>query len=105
MPVNRERKLVKKEVSTLSNLDYSSLKNLLDEVKTLIKDYGEDATIDHRRYEYSNDYYYAIVVLAPEDDRQYERRIQQEEENEKRQEARDAAEFKRLQEKFGSTKI
>ncbi len=104
MPVNRERKLIKKEVSTLSSLDYSSLKDLLVEVKTLIKDYGEDATIDHRCHDYSNDYYYAILVLAPEDDRQYERRIKQEEENEKRQEERDAAEFKRLQEKFSNTK-
>ena len=100
--VNRERKLVP-ERECYVNFD-RKLSEVLTEVKTLIKEYGPDAYIDGETDPYSDSdrLSYYVFTMRPENDEQYNKRIVQEEEWVKRDEERDAAEYKRLQAKFGA---
>lgn len=104
MAVNRERKMVPHEQQYV---DFErSLGDILKEVKQLIKEYGTDAYIDGRTESYSNSDRETMYVytMGPESDEQYNTRISCEEKWAKEAEDRDAAEFKRLQAKFGAAK-
>lgn len=102
MAVNRERKLVPQEQCSV--YFERKLGEVLKEIKTLIKEYGEDAYIDGYPDAYSNSDRESFYVfkMMPETDAQYEKRINIEVEWDQRREAQDAAEFKRLQAKFGA---
>lgn len=104
MAVNRERKMVPEEYCYV---DFKrKLSDVLKEVKQLIEEYGVDAYIDGRPDAYSNSDRETMHVfkMVPENDEQYNKRIAYEEKWAKESEDRDAAEFKRLQAKFGTTK-
>lgn len=104
MAVNRERKMVP-ERECYINVE-RKLSDLLQQVKRLIKDYGPDAYIDGQPEPYSESDRETMYVftMRPEDDAEYNKRIAYEEKWTKECEDRDAAEFKRLQAKFGVTK-
>lgn len=101
MNVNRKRKLVPQEQCYV---DFErSLGDVLKEVNTLIKEYGADAYIEGYADAYSDSdrKTFYVFKMMPETDTQYAERIAYEEKWAKESEARDAAEFKRLQAKFG----
>lgn len=102
MTVNRERKMVPRQQTSL-NFEYDTLDQVLKRLKELIKDYGKDATIQCHAEQYSNsdkEYMY-VYMNEPETDAEMTTRIAYEESWAKLAEERDAAEFKRLQAKFG----
>jgi len=103
MPVNRERLLVPKQNSTL-RLEYRTLEQILEEVKECIEHYGKDAYISKHSYDYEETEYYFIMTKEPETDEQMQKRIAREEAWERSSNEQDAADYKRLQEKFGNTK-
>lgn len=100
MAVNRERKLVDTEVSTL-DVNYRTLRDILNEIQDLISSYGADAEIRKCQYDYDAGEYLAVMAKRLEDDSAYSTRIAYEEEWEQRQNARDAIEYERLKAKFG----
>jgi hypothetical protein len=102
-PVNRERKMVSKEMESFS-IDYSTLEDILAQTKRMIKSYGKDAKIFMRceRYSDSDKEYPYVYMDVPETDAEMTKRIADEEEWARRDDERDAAEFKRLQAKFGA---
>lgn len=102
MTVNRERKMVPERECYIDV--EGKLSDLLKEVKRLIKDYGPDAYIDGQTEAYSDSDRETMYVftMRPEDDTEYNKRIAYEEKWAKEAEDRDAAEFKRLQAKFGA---
>jgi hypothetical protein len=103
LKINYGRKMVTKEQTSV-NFEYDTLETVLKEVKRLIKDYGKDAKIMMRRTEYSDsdkEYMY-LYKDEPETDEAMAKRIADEEECTRRDDERDAAEFKRLQAKFGA---
>lgn len=103
MAVNYERKMVPKEQTSI-DFEYDTLELVLKKVKELIQDYGKDAKIMCRREPYSDsdrEHMY-IYVDEPETDKEMAERIAHEEKYAKLKEERDAAEYKRLQEKFGA---
>ena len=101
-----DRKMVSKEVSSLSNPSYSKLREIKQEIESLISRFGEDAEVEERGYSYSDDKYFAVFVKVPETDQQYEERLNQEAQLEstcmKIQAGR--AEFARLSAKFKDQK-
>jgi len=103
MAVNRERKMVPKEVSTL-DVSYTNLGSLLKEVSELIEEYGKDAAVNKQTYQYDDGEYIAVTIMVPETDTQYAARLAYEEKWAKEAEDRDTAEFKRLQAKFGAAR-
>ncbi len=103
MKVNYERKMVSKEHTSI-DFEYDTLEQVLNNVKMLIEKYGKDAKIMCRAEPYSDsdkEYMY-IYTDEPETNKGMAERIAQEEKSAKFAEERDAAEFKRLQEKFGA---
>ena len=103
MTVNYERKVVPKEKTSIDFV-YDTLERVLKKVEQLIQEYGKDAKIMCHCEPYSDsarEYMY-IYVNEPETDKEMANRIAQEEKSAKYFEERDAAEFKRLQEKFGA---
>jgi hypothetical protein len=58
--------------------------------------------VERCQYEYEDNYYYAIQQSQVETDQQYEHRLKTEKEWADRVTARELAELKRLQEKFGT---
>lgn len=103
MKVNYERKMIPKQRTSI-NFDYDSLETVLGEIKRLIKYYGKDAKIMCHTDSYSNsdkEYMY-IYSDELETDEEMATRIAAEEKWAKQDEAREAAEYKRLQEKFGA---
>jgi hypothetical protein len=95
--------MVPKEQTSV-NFEYDTLETVLSEVKRLVKEYGKDAKIMMRCESYSDsdkEYMY-VYKDEPETDAETAKRIASEEEWSKRDDERDAAEFKRLQAKFGT---
>ena len=84
--------------------DCRSLSSIIAELQNLVQQYGEDAHIEQRDYEYSDTKYFAVLVKELETDAQFEKRIAQEAIWQKAQEARDRLEYERLQQKFGPVK-
>ena len=105
MTVNRERKMVSKEQTSLS-LNYSSLGSILEEIQRCIELYGKDATVFMRCEAYSNsDKEYPYVYMdVPETDAEMAKRIAQEEEWDKNREESDKANYARLQKIYGDKK-
>lgn len=105
MKVNYERKMVPNERTSI-DFEYDTLEQVLKKVNKLIQEYGKDAKIMCRAEPYSDsdrEHMY-IYVDGPETDNEMAERIAQEEKSAKFFEERDAAEYKRLQEKFGVKK-
>lgn len=102
LPVNRERKMVPKQHDCL-DFEYDTLEAVLEQVKRLIEHHGKDATIQSHsdRYGNSDKEYMYVYTMLPETDSEMAVRIAYEEKWAKEDEAREKAEFKRLQEKFG----
>ena len=101
MTVNYDRKMVYVEVDTIS-IEGVTIGGILEVVQHASKEHGNNAWVSLESYPYSDDTYYAIMVEKLETDKQYNERIALEEKYSKQQEVRDAAEFKRLSEKFGN---
>jgi hypothetical protein len=99
-----ERKMVSKEVSSLSNPSYSKLREIKQEIESLISRFGEDAEVEERGYSYSDDKYFAVFVKVLETDQQYEERLNQEARWKEQREAKERAEFERLSAKFKDQK-
>ena len=99
--VNRDRKMVSKEMESFS-IDYSTLEDVLAQTKRMIKSYGKGAKIFMRCEQYSDsDKEYPYVYMdVPETDEEMAKRIAQEEEWSRRDDEREAAEYKRLQAKY-----
>ncbi len=104
MTVNRERKIVPMQQCCFDVK--SDLSDILKVVTNLIEEYGPTAYIDGCTDAYSDSDYesFYVYTMIPESDEQYNTRISYEEKREKVREDRDAAEFKRLSEKFGEKK-
>ena len=98
--MDRERKMVSREVSTL-DVDYRSLGSLLEDIQNLISQYGAEAQVEKRPYSYSDGEYVAVLAVLPETDEEMARRIAKEEHWQAQQALRDRAEFERLKAKFG----
>ena len=105
MTVNRERKMVSKEQTSLS-INYSSLKNILEEVQRCIELYGENATVYMRGEAYSDsDKEYPYIYMdVPETDAEMAARIAQEESWEKTRQENDKANYARLSKIYGEKK-
>ncbi len=103
MKVNYERKMVSKEHTSI-DFECYTLEEVLNNVKMLIEEYGNDAQIMGKCDPYSDSDKETMYVCKdePESDEEMARRIAWEENYSKSAEERDAAEFKRLQEKFGA---
>jgi len=103
MKVNYERKMVSKEKTSI-HFEWNTLEDVLNKVEMLIKKYGKDAQIMGKCEPYSDSDRETLYVVKdePETDEELARRIAREENYAKFEEQRDAAEFKRLQEKFGA---
>lgn len=103
MKVNYERKMVSNEKTSV-DFEYDTLEMVLKKVEKLIQEYGKDAKIMCHSEPYSDSDKEHMYVYGdgPETDKQMANRIAQEEKSAKFFEERDAAEYKRLQEKFGA---
>lgn len=99
--VDRSRKFAFKRVSELE-LSYTTLGDLLDEVRRMIDFYGADARVDTYQNDYEETIYHGgIFARVEETDAEMAKRIGQEERWEKYREEQDAKEFARLKAKFG----
>ena len=105
MTVNRERKMVSKEQTSLS-INYSSLGSIRNEVQRCIELYGENATVYMRGEAYSDsDKEYPYVYMdVPETDAEMAKRILQEEGWEKTRLENDKANYERLSKIYGEKK-
>lgn len=101
--VNRERQLRAREQTTVY-LDCVTLARALAEIKDLIKTYGKDAKLEYTREQYSDSdkEYLRVFVEELETDEELAARIAYEEKWAKIAEEREAAEWVRLQKKFGA---
>ncbi len=104
MKVNYERKMVPTQQTTSIDFEYDTLEQVLKKVEELIEDYGKDAKImcHTEIYSDSDKEYMYIYKDELESDEEMAKRIAYEEKFAKLDEERDAAEYKRLQEKFGA---
>lgn len=104
MKVNYERKMVPKQQTTSIDFEYDTLEQVSKTVNKLIEEYGKDAKImcHTESYSDSDKEYMYVYKDELETDEQMAKRIAYEEKFAKMKEERDAAEYKRLQEKFGA---
>lgn len=103
MAIDRNKKLIKKEVGGALNFEYMSLKDVKIEIDNLINVYGEDATIELRSESYSNsdkEYMY-LFVSVPETDEQLAARIARDEQYEAEALAHRSAMYSALKQEFG----
>jgi hypothetical protein len=100
MTVNRERKKVWREVTSL-DMEYSSLDSVIAELQSYRDQYGANTRIEMRQYDYSDGEYYAVMCERDETDYEMTKRIGQEERWEVEKTARDLAELARLQKQYG----
>lgn len=100
-PVNYTRIMKAREQSTLY-LDGYTLEDAVAELERMIAMYSKDAMLNLRQepYSYSDKEYLAVYTSEPETDEEMTKRIAIEEKYAKMDEDRDAADFKRLSEKF-----
>ena len=103
MTVNRERKMVGKEMTTL-NFEYSTLGEILKEIQGHVDAYGADAYISKHCYPYEDTPYLHVMMKVPETDAEMEKRIAQEEQWDKDCQERDKANYERLQKIYGEKK-
>ena len=102
MKVNYDRKLVPDYQQYFD--PEGKLIDMLVEIKKLIKEYGPEAYIEGRTDPYSNTdrLSYAVYIKSPETDNEYSDRLAKEEKWARESDESEAAEYKRLQEKFGT---
>lgn len=103
MTVNRERKMVGKEMTTLS-FEYCTLGDVLKQVQGYVEAYGADAYIDRHCYAYEDREYDFVMMKVPETDKEMEARIAQEEKFEKECQERDKANYERLKKIYDAKK-
>ena len=102
MQVNRERKRVQYEVTSIY-LEDKSLDRVIQELQGYRAEYGESACLAQRRYPYEDDHYWAIMAERDETDAEMAARIAQEEYWCADHAAREAREYERLRAKFGGS--
>lgn len=100
MNVNRERKVVWREVTSLY-LDYMNIVDVITTLERYRAEYGDACRIQKQDYEYDDGYYYVVMCERDETDAEMMKRIAQEEKWEAERLARERAEFERLKVKFG----
>lgn len=103
MAVNRERKMVGKEMTTLY-FDHCTLEDIQRQVNEMIVSYGKDAYIDKHCYAYEDTEYLFVMMKVPETDGEMSKRIEQEEQWDKDCQERDKANYERLQKIYGKKK-
>lgn len=79
-----------------------SLKDILERVKSDIKDFGEDAVVDWHSYPYDDGRYLYIFKNIPETDEAMESRIAQEKEWEQKHQEAARKQWEALNKVFGS---
>jgi len=77
------------------NVDYSTLKEIKEEIELYIERYGEDATLQ-KYYEYSDDPHWGVFVEELETDYEYQIRVG----NVERQEEYERKQYEKLKTKF-----
>jgi len=100
MTVNRERKKVWREVTSL-DMEYMSLDSVIAELQSYRNQYGAHTRIEKRQYDYSDGEYYAVMCERDETDYEMTKRIGKEERWEAEKTARDLAELARLKKQYG----
>jgi hypothetical protein len=100
------KKIVETELNEVKDyLDGTTLDSALVKIQEWIKTYGGDAkfNVDTDSYPYDTTEYARVRIMGmrEEADHVYEERIKNEARWHQQQEERDAAEYKRLQAKFG----
>ncbi len=99
--VDRTRRKVEKQVDYI-DIKYTTLGQLLEEVKSKIKSYGKDARVDDYNHEYDEKTYSGgIYVSFDETDDEMALRISREEDYAAYKLKHDLQEFARLKAKFG----
>jgi hypothetical protein len=101
--VNYERILRSREKETVW-LDGCTLAGAIEQLKLLVKTYGEKATLDStcEKYSDSDKEYLRVFTMEPETDDEMNARIAQEDRYAAIREDHDRREFERLQAKFGA---
>lgn len=99
--VNRERKIVKREIGEL-DVDYCTAEEVIDVLKGYIQSHGDAVKLYVEDRDYGDYKYISVTIMAPEDDKQYAKRVEQEEYYAALNEERERKEFERLQAKFGN---
>lgn len=99
MKVNRERKKVLKEQTSLY-LEYQTLDDLIQTLQGYRESYGGDARVAKRSYDYDDGEYWAIMQEVPETDKEMQARIAREEQWAAIEAKREREEFERLRAKF-----
>jgi len=98
--MNQERKIIKKEISTLI-VDGVSLESLVKELHRLIDEYGKNTSIEYCWETYSDDYHLGVFVEAPETDEEFVSRLAMEQYYEGLKVKQELADYNRLKAKFG----
>jgi len=83
------------------DISFSRLGYVLKQIQTAIKFYGPDAELRKYNELYDDGEYIGIFAMTPETDQEMAKRIAQEEGRESAAEAREKAEFERLEKKYG----
>ena len=102
MAVNRERKMIKVEYTSI-DFQYDTLNQAIERLLKYREDVGGDAQFDIRQHKYSDNTYLALMTTRPETDAEMTKRITQEEHYENLREKREREEFERLAKKFGKS--
>ena len=95
MAVNRERKIIRAYTERDVDIKWGTLKSALENIQSLIDQFGEDAYID-----YSDRESLGVYADRPETDKEMNKRIAMEEQWEKQKLERDRQEFERLRKQF-----
>ena len=103
MTVNRERKMVGMEMTTLS-FEYCTLEDVQRQVNEMVESYGKDAYIDRHCYAYEDREYDFVMMKVPETDNEMAKRIAQEEKWEKDSQDRERENYERLSKIYGEKK-
>jgi hypothetical protein len=101
MAVNRERRIILKEVDCLDSFEGETLGDILVRVQEYVARYGASAVLMRQYYQYDDGSYLAIMQKALETDEQLASRIASEEKFEAESYARDLAQYNKLRDKFG----
>lgn len=100
MSVNRERKMVEDEYTSI-DFEYNTLDEAIRRLQTYRQELGGDARFSIRQYEYSDNTYLALMTTRPETDAEMDKRIANEERWAAQREQQERDTFERLAKKFG----
>jgi len=93
------KKLVMHQKETV-DLDYKTIGEAIEYLKSLQDTYGPDAKLENDSYPYEDTTYLFVKVLEEETDKEYQIRVDHEAKMKVWQEERDKKEFERLSAKF-----